>query len=221
MISRFSLRRGKSRSRAIAWLLGVGALGSVLVWVLWVPLRECREATAMLADVQAIRVGSATFADAQHLAASYRKHLRDPSQSCSTNRCELVFEFSNAPLGRLHLAQVTLFVVGIQVEGGRIVRAGALLALLARAGELDSRAEVLEAMQPVYTGESSFAVTRRFYGGGRPHYVSVRMTPEASLQQRRDVYAFNLDCLRRLRGCKDASQLLPSMWPPGAEEGRH
>jgi hypothetical protein len=212
---------GRAPLRRLACLLGAGASCILVGWVLLVPYVASRQAGALLANLKALQVGEADFDAARHLATRHAKHLRKPLQDCSPAHCELVFEFTNSPLGALHLAQVTDLVVSVEVRQGQVIRLGALLALLARGDDYDFRAEVTELTQPLFTGDTAFAVTRRFYSGGQPHYVSVRVTPGVTSSQREEAYALNLTCLRKVTGCKSAAELLPSMWPPGSGERSH
>jgi hypothetical protein len=80
-----------------------------------------------------------------------------------------------------------------------------------RTGDFGFGAVVMEAPNDIQD-DKNYVVSHRRDRKGLPESVSVYLTPAATPTARQQAYGFNLDCLARLGGCKDSSELLPSAW---------
>ncbi len=57
-----------------------------------------------------------------------------------------------------------------------------------------------------------FRVITKRWGDSQPWQAMVLLTPQATPSERKAAFAFNLNCLSKLGGCKDSKDLLPSAW---------
>jgi len=61
-------------------------------------------------------------------------------------------------------------------------------------------------------GQSAYNIVTKRGVGNQPWQAIVHLTPQATPSERRAAFSFNLNCLDKLGGCKDSSDLLPSVW---------
>jgi hypothetical protein len=167
--------------------------------------RTQRAAENFLRDSLAIRPGSSTWEQVNGLANKY--HGRVSNLGCTYHKCDLFVDFENRWLAFFHLAPRTDLSCSLFVEEGTLLEKEYLLA--SGKGGVAFTASVSETMHAPRSIPAPFFVAHRW--SGRPWRVWVNLTPQASDDQRRIAYGLNLRCLSRVRGCEDASQLLPTI----------
>src|SRR5207249_3230279 len=55
-------------------------------------------------------------------------------------------------------------------------------------------------------------------GRGRPWKAMIHLSSNPSHDERLIAYGFNLKCLTKIGGCRDAAELLPSVWNSSSED---
>jgi hypothetical protein len=160
-----------------------------------------QRAEHVLAQVRSIRVGQSFDPLKQSIS------LQNTGQFvCSDNRCSMESEFTNSWLSKLRLAPPTLFRVNVASEGDRVISL--------QVGEyIDQQASASTTEGSIgYGPEPPCAPHRRETRFGEPWRVVIFVTPSCSGEQIERAYAYNLACLSKLGGCKNARDLLPGAW---------
>lgn len=202
-----------------AALLGISAIA------LAVHLRRVRtDAEGFRGELVHLQVPDSTAADARSLAQRYARYLK--KSDCNGTNCQFSFQFSNSllwqvtnwawkiriPLWRVPIARRYVWGADILTQGDRVsfISGGALCEPHQVIADTVQMADSL-------TESHELVVNRIRDGNGRPWRIVVHVRPGAPLAVRQRAYAYDLACLQRLvAGCKDASQLMPELWPPGA-----
>lgn len=167
-----------------------------------------REAQTFLSELQAIQIGSTTFVEVQEIATRFRGHITDGTKTCLPNECDLKVRFDNAWLRRLHLAMPTTFGAVLLVRNGRLYYINAAMALYSAEQVISASTTLSEEEH----GQSAYNIVTKRGVGNQPWQAIVHLTPQATPSERRAAFSFNLNCLDKLGGCKDSSDLLPSVW---------
>jgi hypothetical protein len=167
-----------------------------------------REAQALLSELQAISIGSASFDEVQRIASRFRSRTTEGVQPCSPDECDLRISFENSWLRRLHLATPTTFGVVLLVRNGRLYYVNAAMTLYSG----DQVISASTTLSDEGRGQSAYRIVAKRGVGNQPWQAIVHLTPNATLDERRAGFSFNLSCLDKLGGCKDSSDLLPSAW---------
>lgn len=164
------------------------------------------DANQFLADVKRLRVGKSSLADLNTLAVKYRSYSTPDSIECDQKLCKIFFYFGNRWLWRVGLSPASRFGGGITAREGTISEID--LALVTDSAYSASVVEVLATPNSTpYKVEG-----RRALSGATDFTMTVRLTSAASEELRRKAYNFNLTCLTRLDGCKNARLMLPGAW---------
>jgi hypothetical protein len=170
-----------------------------------------KNAEALLSELQNIQMGQTGFDEVRAIAMQYSSHVRKGTGICMPSECNLTLGFENLWLQRLHLAPRTTFGAVLLVRNGRIYYVNTAMTL-------DSGDEVISASTTMVEedhGQPSYSVVTKRGVDNRPWQVIVHLTPRATVSQQQRAFQFNLACLYRLGGCKDSSNLLPSVWQAG------
>lgn len=171
--------------------------------------RTEREAKALLADLQKLRVNESTSADLQTLAYKYKQYVDINSAAASTY--QFGFKFDNDLLLPVHWGNPMFFAVGMAVEDGRLK----VLDVVAETGVFSNTKRGAFATEDVAMSAAACDGRNICFGNsissdGTPLDVMVHLSPRASSEER--AYAFNLDCLSRFGGCQDARALILRDW---------
>jgi hypothetical protein len=211
---------GAQTSRKLLLMLATGiftlAIGAVF-GAYGYTRRTARNAETLLADMQALHL-NASLVDAQrfidaHATGPGLKEVKctDPQRT----ECVLAIRLDNRWLAKLRLAPLTTFAVGLSTSQGRVFRMGA--GMVVRHIVADYVGVTEQLFRPE-TGAEPFICDHKLgntYGKiiiwNVQFYLDERATPD----QRKSAYSsFNLSCLNKLGGCRDAEELAPSAWTP-------
>jgi hypothetical protein len=195
----------KVLSLFLALFLITIALCSGIVY--WRTLHNKHSAEAALSDARMLIVGVSAFADAQRLSDQYDRYLKHSPQSCNQNQCDLFFSFDNKWLNATKLAPGTLFTISIAVKDDK-VRCVALLMSNDRGGKVYVEQFPSGARISAYQIEGKIQTVPPWHSD----LIAVRFTPDASSVQKDSALGLNLDCLAKLRGCRDAEEMLPKAY---------
>lgn len=202
------------RKKLIGALSGI--LASVILAVsgfLFIESHHQRsKAYECLREIASLRLGTATFSDAQQLARRYGGQpwsgtARQPE--CSVQDCNLRFVFENTMLNHLQKQKRISLMAGVWVKDGYIV-----------SKEVDySIMTTTEYSQFLYfmfdrragAGVQGYEVKRfQVDEHNVPHVLEVTLGPDAPAAVRSRAYALDLSCLSRYYGCNDGLSIFPS-----------
>jgi hypothetical protein len=184
----------------------------VLCIVFWAVVENNRrKAERFFRYASTLEIGGARYSDVQRTLRDYSQYLNYPDP-CSAQDCTVTFQFHNSWLKTLHLAPGTVF------GGDMVFRDGVLGTREFYLGQgrccvaiVDEGRHLLPA---ALADPSSPNFSKKLWRGdsAEPLKVWMLLTPEASSEQRRLAYDFNLGCLSKLGGCKSGADLSPSVW---------
>jgi hypothetical protein len=170
-----------------------------------------KEAELFLQKSKELKVGSSTYEEAKSFLNSNDKHLQY-SRPCSANDCEVVFEFRNSWMRALRLAPGTSF-------GGRLIfRDGVLALRYMHLGQGVCCVNIVTEGRELEPGALEDQLSKDFSKSlqrdesGQPWHAYVLLSPKATPEQRQEAYSFDLSCLSKLGGCKNAAELAPGVW---------
>jgi len=170
--------------------------------------RTASEAGRFVKDFIALEPGRSTFDDAVRVAKAYQNRWEGiptdqglPS-GCNWGRCDLAFIFENSWLHHLRLAPPTALYASVHISEGVVT---SHYVLFGSAGEKMPFFEVMVTeSRTVPPGEA-----RRVRTLKRNTWQEViELTPDATVSQREQAYAFNLSCLSKIGGCRTRDELL-------------
>jgi hypothetical protein len=185
------------------------AVSTISIWLYGWMIR--REASSLLNDLTALRVGTASLLEAERVAQYHRKFLTE--RDCRGGKCNYTFVVTNRWLASLHIEPVAQFRAGIDVENGTVVRIGAGLmrtmdiypTFPASAAMSDEYAEIPEH----YGREGHYRFPTPV---GKP-YLKVVLDRHADAVQRQHAFAFSFTCLTKPGGgCDLSCDYLPLAW---------
>lgn len=146
------------------------------------------------------------------------------SQNCGRDLCQYQLLFTNGVISKLHVAPKAEIRMYISIYGGSL-----------DAISVGYTSAVFKTNSPIVWVQEDFCGTRAdiscAHFGINPHGRDVHQTwngdvefgQKATQEQKRAAWALNLDCFTAIRGCKDISRLLHTIWKltrPGAVSSR-
>jgi len=198
--------------RKLAWLLvgvvivGLFAFGVCLGWA----SRKRTRAESLLRSIAQLKLGTATFADAQNLAEKYGgKPWNGPSReaSCSSQDCNVRFAFDNKPLSYVPGVRGVEFVAGLTVKDGYVVSREVEYSTLTTS-YFDFAYILFDGLK--FTHVQDYEVKKlKVDAQGTPHAVEVNLGPLATVDERARAYSIDLSCLARLHGCSSSTAVIP------------
>ncbi|HWR15622.1 MAG TPA: hypothetical protein VN577_12390 [Terriglobales bacterium] len=155
----------------------------------------------MLSDIEKLKVGVSPSANIQSLAAKYSRYRAQGD--CGEGTCA-VFHFYNPWLIRIGLARTTFLIV---VISGKERLSFVELVMANNRGHSATVQWMVSNPQGSYEVGSKVPV-----GVARPMLMlDVRFTPEATADQKKAALSFNTECLRSIKGCEFADEMLPQV----------
>lgn len=171
-------------------------------------VRTRREAQAFLSELEGIKLGPSGYEQVQLIAARFRSHMANEAKPCTSSECSLTVKFENTWLRRLHIATWTTFGATLLVRNGELYYVSTGMALYSRERVITAETDFSEGGH----GWDSYRIITKRWGDNQPWQAIVRVTPQATPSERKAAFSFNLNCLNKLGGCRDSSDLLPSVW---------
>jgi hypothetical protein len=178
------------------------------------------EAQHFLQDLKLVRAGPCPFSVVVNLSDKYHGVWSESTNHpppCGGPASRIDFKFDNHWSHRILFAPYTMFWAGMTVNGNHVCNFEAGTASFGGPHEV---------LGPSYDVWDYSKMISGFEGGGHfqvdpgvPH-ASVLMDAEATAAQREIAFAFNLNCLTKLRGCRDAKEMNPEAWQAGVEQIR-
>jgi hypothetical protein len=195
------------RNLSIGWLVVSILSLVVLLWCAY-SLRPSIRARYLFNELETLQIGHSTFEDAQRLA---KKIGPEPHGFCDRLACTWSAKVDNARIPRWWRGSGEIFDIVFDVQDSIVVRKYTGFGVGTEASFTPSHVSLEEqehwgrdnTREPVQAG---WYTTERF----RYYWITVRMTPKASVEDRRRYTAFNFNCFWKYKGCEDARYLLPT-----------
>lgn len=219
------MTRTKLLRMSAAFVLTLLVLGASMIAVEAVQIS--RKAERLLAEAREIKVGESNSAQVLQLVKRYHGQARKGVE-CTPSDCPYDIVITNRSLSRFRLAPYTDFAVSFVIGEGRTIHidfglmsqfkgptyySGRLV--YGEATSFSFLAQVVDDLEysQHYASREKYSVAiKRDYEKNRPAVVSVYLTPSADAVTRDKALAFNLGCLSKLGGCRDAGEFLPDVW---------
>lgn len=193
-------RKSLPRALAIIVVIAVVAIvGSILQ-----SINVQRKAERFLAKANQLTVGSSTYGQTVNMLQEF--HSYEASYGpCSPVKCELEYRFDNIGVRALKITPPTGFYFSLEFRDGLLVGKRAVL------GQGICCVALVQEVK-FSPAKSIQTPSYELIPNGAPYKVIVKLDTRATAEERNAAYEFNLGCLTTLGGCKDAHQLLPSVW---------
>jgi hypothetical protein len=163
-----------------------------------------RQAELFLSKAQQLNVGSSSYEQVLNALQQFQRY-QYLSGPCSSMQCELEYHFDNTGVRVLRLVPPTGFYFSFDFHNGLLTGKKAVL------GQ-DVCCVALVRETRFDPGERAGIPAYELIPNGAPYKVLVKLDTRATDEERRIAYQFNLGCLTTVGGCKDAHELLPSVW---------
>jgi hypothetical protein len=163
---------------------------------------------AFLSNVRRLRVGQSTYDDVVAIETRYKSQSSFYGDRCDRDLCDVDSLFGNKWLYELGLVPGAMFTGGLRVRRGILTRISVSV-------DSNPRYNATTEEIPADPGVSPYEFHGRSYVESETYaFIWVRITTAASEEERQKAYAFNLACLTKLGGCKDANEILPMFKHP-------
>ena len=164
------------------------------------------DAEILLSEVNKLRLGEATIADVESLARKHKSFLMKGSPSRRGKAQSFDFRYDNRLLRKLRLAPEAIFGISLQFVDGSLDVISVGFESGISSAPYFYRASVWEFPQEAYPGDPGFRLARG------DEWISIRLKPSATPEQRKQAYSFNLKCLDKIGGCHDEKELWSGPW---------
>ncbi len=208
--------RFKPRSIVVGAVLLILA-GTISLWLCGWAIRK--EASSLLADLTALRVGESSSEDAGRVVQRHRRVL--DKIDCRNATCEYNFIITNRWLSSLRLEPTAQFRAGLTVENGVVIH---IYAGLLRAMDIYPTFGASAGLVEEYAEMPQRFALEQHYGFptpvGKP-YLRVVLDRHAGAVQRQHAFEFSFKCLTKPGGgCNLSCDYLPSAWRDWREDLR-
>jgi hypothetical protein len=223
-IPRSTAKRGRSYTGRVFAILGVIAISVYLAELVCVKLRYA-SAARLIDSVRALKMGVTTADEVRQLSERFGGTLYPArlssagslfDQSAPTYSLEVTsplisfrnHHFNGAGPG------IRFWVVSaaLSIKDGHLSEYS-LGVLVKRSDDFDLRSYLSVADEiPIDPRGSSYLVNEAHVTGPPGEALLVRITPRASVAERRKAFDFDLRCLTAMRECRHVCQLSPSAW---------
>jgi hypothetical protein len=205
------MKRLRTFPKAVMGWLSFSVLALLVALCSFVLLRPPIRARYLFSQIKTLELEHSTFEDAERLA---RKIGAEPYGACDRSYCEWDAEVDNARIPKWWRGLGETFRVSFTVRDSIVVRKNTGFGTGTRAVFHPSAVSVEEQRhwgrgntpEPIAAGWSTTDLFVYYRFG-------VKMTPQASTEDRRRYTAFDYSCFWRFRGCRDARDLLPTADP--------
>jgi hypothetical protein len=209
--------------------IAVGVLLSGLVFLAVLSLlglRQRARAEAFLIDVTKLKLGVATFAEAERLSDRYGGKpwsALPQGTRCTADECYLYFSFPN-PRNIFPFVLVSRVAFGgiIHVRDDRVIGIELVYQIdssrFVRGAGYDVKDTLLEESPAAHYqryrwASPGFGVARLYVDQyDVPWVVEVRLNARSTAAEKKRAFSFNFSCLAKLYGCTTPSAIFPPGW---------
>jgi len=187
------------------WVLAISLLVGTLGWVGLCSHNTRTRATSFLSDLAHLQPGTSDKEAAANLAKRHGGVVT--SKLCDASSCEYWFFFENTMLARLKLAPNTKLTTYVRVEDGKLSFVN-LNYWLGQQAWIVVNESSCSTCQDLPSAELDL----RRDGDGKAQRAVVTLKPESAPDLRHRALQLNANCLSKVGGCSDASELAPELW---------
>lgn len=159
-------------------------------------------------DIRTLQVGKSSLQELTAIRRKYASYSAGSSSDCSARQCIVGVELRNTWLARLQLARPAGLGGYLDFENGSLQTTRLSAACYGRSGGPPHMVIVTQELP------SDFLRSPFLVGGTQSddlrNYTTIHLTPAATMQQREQAYAFDMNFLARLGPCYDATSMLPT-----------
>lgn len=181
-----------------------------------------RQAMTLIEKVRNLDTAADPTSVSRAMIRTYNDRL--VSQTCERNFCQYQFLFTNGVLSKLQIVPQAEIRMYISIDAGSLSNVN-----------VEYTSAIFSANSPIVSVQEDFCGNRTDISCAHfdmnPHGRDIGQTwngdvefgQKATREQKRAAWALNLNCLAAFRGCKDISQLLPTIWKitgPGTVSSR-
>ncbi len=163
------------------------------------------QAAKLLQQTQALQIGHTPFSQIEQLITEYPGR-----NTCYEDDCSV--RFDNAWMHRLGLAPVTQLQVILHRRESRLSGINAAMMVADKSLQQQPLATAMVFDSPQQGSSPAWRAVITDDATRRPVKTFVQMSPQATADQRRASFGFNLGCLTRRGGCQTSRDLLPGVW---------
>jgi len=174
------------------------------------------KAERILSEIRVEHWSSVNFEEAREISQRYGGHpgiFGRQNMPCSASSCRFDIAVSNFPLDYLHLAPKTGFYVSIHLKDDRVTAVSSdLLSTILSGSSFQPAplgADVIEDIVQTDSSAPGFLSTLSTDSVSGASTINVALNASATREERQAAYDFNLGCLTKLSGCKQAGDFLP------------
>jgi len=180
------------------------------------------QARALIEKIRDVDGAADPTAASRSLMRLYSDRL--VSRTCEREFCQYQFLFNNGVISKVHIVPKAEIKVYVNLYRGALT-----------AVDVEYTSAVFKADSPIVTVQEDFCANRTDitcdHFALNPHGRDVVPTwngivefgQKATKEQKRAAWALDLDCVTAFHGCRDISQLLPTIWKltgPGTVSSR-
>ncbi len=182
-------------------LVGIAA-GAAVSYVLFQPYLRAR---SLRSEIAALQVGRSSFEEAKRVGNRLGSQGNDP---CSPVDCYWTFTTDNFEFPNLWRGEGARFIAGFRVQDSVVSEQRFMFQI--GTGFKAQTAEFWERETWPHYPKQFMVGTET--SSDYPHFRSyVNLTPATPADVRERYLSFNLNCLWKYQGCKDAEELLPTI----------
>ena len=160
------------------------------------------QAEQFLAAVKNMTVGKTSFQEVLQVESLFPANS-SRSDTCKPSSCTIYFSFGTGWLHKAGLMPPGRFGGGITIRDGAVSQ----IELVLQSGPTLSAA-IKESAES--TSTTPYRIEVRKASSGNAYYsLTLILSSPAPEELRKNTYDFDMDCLTKLGGCKDARQMLP------------
>jgi hypothetical protein len=218
-----SMRRMRS---VFGWVFGLFFVVIILAecLVFAIQFRNRSKAEMLLKEIQKIHVGESTAADVNRITQGYiDAGVLSSSSMCASADSSSSIRISSDALNDLGTKFPKLRLVGLRPWGvvatflldrGKVCYFEYSLGTVPRSDRNEMHLTVVSvpSMSSDNQAKYEFYSARYSVARGYIHNFTTQLYPEATADQRRRAFDFDLSCLTKLQGCKNPCEVMPSAW---------
>ena len=207
---------GTFRIAKIFLIFAVSLLVLAVVLILAIQLREEQRAAALLNEIRLLRVGESSANDIDHLVAEYKGGIAEVSGlACDPHGPSFIVGIANDTLNDILRRFSALRGIPHRstVRAIFILKNGKLCYVQYSVETMPYRALPVRRIADVtLASETQLPPFHVGFTGGNVRTFEAALTSGATPEQHQHAFDFDLSCLARFSGCREACELMPSAW---------
>jgi hypothetical protein len=183
-------------------------VAGVFVFVIGSVVKTRRDAKVLIGELSELSVSKSPNDTFDAFWWKYGRSWKN-SDECTMHFCTYEAEISNNAIARLHIEPYTEMKIWFRVDRGALVTT----MIEYRSARKGPNSPVVHVQQDVCGPGCGVRFDVNPHGTTEQMWNGfVEFNANATQAQRDAALAFNLDCFSRIGGCKDITELLPTVW---------